>query len=101
MLRDIGLGRDDILYGMRGRAAQNSTSQAAEWRISAWTILVIVVSMIVALVAPDGSKVDPLRVTSCALFPQGMMDASNRGVPKCGVAYGSCRTIPGAPKHVC
>jgi uncharacterized protein YjiS (DUF1127 family) len=101
MLRDIGLARDDVLHGMRGRAPRNSTSQAAAWRISVWTILIVMVSLIVALIGPDGSKVDPLRVTSCALFPQGIMGASNKGVPKCGVPYGSCRRIPSAPKHVC
>jgi uncharacterized protein YjiS (DUF1127 family) len=101
MLRDIGLARDDVLHGMPKRAAQNSTSPAMAWRISGWTILVVMVSLIVALIAPDGSKVDPLRFTSCALFPQGIMGASIKGVPKCGVSYGTCRIIPGAPKHVC
>ena len=101
MLRDIGLARDDVLHGMPKHAAQNSTSRAMAWRISGWTILVIMVSLIVALIAPDGSKVGPLRVTSCALFPQGIMGASIKGMQKCGVPDGTCGMIPGTPKHAC
>jgi hypothetical protein len=101
MLRDIGLARDDVVYGMRRRAARNATPQIRGWQISAWTILIVVVSLIVALVAPDGSKVDPVRVTSCAFFAQGMMGAGNKWVSKCAAPYNDCRGIAGAPKHVC
>ena len=97
MLGDIGLARDDVLYGMRARAKQNSTG----WRISVWTILVVLVSLTVALVAPDGSKFDAVRVTSCALFPQGIMGASNKKMLKCTMPYDGCQQIAGAPKHVC
>jgi uncharacterized protein YjiS (DUF1127 family) len=101
MLGDIGLERDDVVYGMRSRAAPHSTPQTRGWQVSAWTIVIVMISLIVALVAPDGSKVDPVRVTSCALFAQGMMGASNKGMQRCAVPYSGCRGIARAPKHVC
>lgn len=101
MLADIGLARDDVVYGMRDEAAQSATSRTTGWRISVGTILIVLVSLVVALFAPDGSKVDAVRVTSCALFQQGIVTASNKRIFKCPVRYEGCRRIAGVPKHVC
>lgn len=101
MLADIGLARDDVVYGMRDEAAQSATSRTTGWRISVGTILIVLVSLVVALFAPDGSKVDAVRVTSCALFQQGIVAASNKRMFKCPVRYEGCRRIAGVPKHVC
>lgn len=101
MLGDIGLAREHVLHGVRVRTSGNS--QATALRISVLTIFVVLVSLAVALVAPDTSKVDPLRFASCAWFPQGIMGGSNRWVMnrRCNPPYGGCRQIAGAPKHVC
>ena len=100
MLGDIGLAREDVLHGVRGRSAN---SQGTAWRVSLWTMLVVLVSLLVVLVAPDGSKVDPLRMASCSWFAQGIMGGSNKWVlnRRCNPPYGGCRQIAGAPKHIC
>lgn len=103
MLLDIGLARDDILHGAWWRTKGYPSPQGAAWRVAVWTIVVIMVSLLVALVAPDGSKVDPWRTTSCALFPHGTMVVSSRGLPnsQCSPSFGDCAQITGAPKYGC
>jgi hypothetical protein len=102
MLGDIGLARGDVLQGVRVKD-DAAARRATAWRFSFLTIVVVMISLAVVLVAPDGTKVDPLRVTSCALFPQGIMGASNKWVlnRRCNPPYDSCRQTAGAPKHVC
>jgi uncharacterized protein YjiS (DUF1127 family) len=104
MLGDIGLAREDLLPGRLLRSKENLHPQASAWGASVWTVIVVIVSLLVVLIAPDGSKVDPLKVASCAVFPRGMISGRNEG----GVnkhcrpyPYGGCRQIIGAPKHGC
>jgi len=102
MLGDIGLARGDVLQGVRVKD-DAAARRATAWRFSFLTIVVVMISLAGVLVAPDGTKVDSLRVTSCALFPQGIMGASNKWVlnRRCNPPYDSCRQTAGAPKHVC
>jgi uncharacterized protein YjiS (DUF1127 family) len=77
LLRDIGMTREDILFGLRrGDRLLRSLDRNPSVKTMLWTVIVVLCSLAVAVLAPKQEPAHPLKVASCALFHPGIMGGS-------------------------
>jgi uncharacterized protein YjiS (DUF1127 family) len=77
LLRDIGVTREDILFGLRNSdRLLRSLDRNPSVKTMLWTVIVVLCSLAVAVLAAKQEPAHPLKVASCALFHPGIMGGS-------------------------
>jgi uncharacterized protein YjiS (DUF1127 family) len=81
MLEDIGLTKNEFSSGFAlGSASLSSRTRPASSavRLTLLTLTIVACATIVAAVTPESTRFDPIKLASCALFPEGATIAGHR-----------------------
>jgi hypothetical protein len=85
MLQDIGLVKDEFSSSfalLDGSLSGHRRRTGPAMRFTLLTLSVVICAMLLAVVTPEPSRLDFMRVTSCALFPEGATFGGYRLPPR-------------------
>lgn len=106
MLEDIGLTKSEFSSGFALSNASSSTHHrpaSTAIRFTLLTLAIVICATIVAAVTPESSRFDPMKLTSCALFPEGTTIGGYRlaSHASCSPALADCARFSRVSRRAC
>jgi uncharacterized protein YjiS (DUF1127 family) len=105
MLEDIGLRKNEFSSGFALSNASPSSRHgpaSTAVRFTLLTLAIVICATIVAAVAPESSRFDPVKLTSCALFPEGTTIGGYRlASHACRPTLADCATSSRVSRRAC